>query len=171
MKAEQPLRPDEIETEAISTEELARLANAASTRSADEQAIRQELERSKTPTEGSAWPPILDEPRRRMDTRYADPATSHRPVVGPVLVAAKRGFRAAFQPFINEMLRRQVEFNEAILTSLAGIYEQVRVNARTQALWRDELMERLDALERKPSNEASTSRARSPKRKTKKTEY
>lgn len=143
------LRAEDLQTEAISEKELAELANEAGSEvpgDATEQ-LKRDLERSAAPVEVSAWPPILEEPRRMMDTRHADPATSHRPLVGPALVLAKRSFRAVFQPFINEMLRRQVEFNEAILTSLAGIYEQTRVNARTQALWREEIAQRIENLE------------------------
>jgi hypothetical protein len=101
-------------------------------------------ERAPTPRE---WPPLLQGPRNKKDTRYADPPSSHRPVVGPVLVLAKRAFRLAFQPFINEVLRKQVEFNEAILESLATLYEHQRESARAQALWRQELERRLARLE------------------------
>jgi hypothetical protein len=45
------------------------------------------------------------------------------------------------------VMRKQVEFNEAILDSLALIYEQQRENARTQAAWRKELNERLARIE------------------------
>jgi hypothetical protein len=109
--------------------------------------LRATLERTeRAPTEAQ-WPPILETPRQKKDTRYAEPATSHRPVVGPVLVLAKRAFRGVFQPFINEVMRKQVEFNEAILDSLALIYEQQRESARTQAAWRKEISEKLARLE------------------------
>lgn len=109
--------------------------------------LRTTLERTeRAPTEAQ-WPPILETPRQKKDTRYAEPATSHRPVVGPVLVLAKRAFRQAFQPFINEVMRKQVEFNEAILDSLALIYEQQREHTRAQAAWRQEISERLAQLE------------------------
>jgi hypothetical protein len=68
--------------------------------------------------------------------------------VGPVLVLAKRAFRGVFQPFINEVMRKQVEFNEAILDSLALLYEHQREDSRTQAAWRREVTERLTALEK-----------------------
>ena len=111
------------------------------------EALRSTLERTeRAPTEAQ-WPPLLETPRQKKDTRYADPATSHRPVVGPALVLAKRAFRGLFQPFINEVMRKQVEFNEAILDSLALIYEQQRESSRTQAAWRKELTERLAQLE------------------------
>jgi hypothetical protein len=114
--------------------------------------LRATLERTeRAPTEAQ-WPPILETPRQKKDTRYAEPATSHRPVVGPVLVLAKRAFRGVFQPFINEVMRKQVEFNEAILDSLALIYEQQRESARTQAAWRKEISEKLARLEQGPSS-------------------
>lgn len=117
----------------------------------DREHLRATLDRTeRAPTEAQ-WPPILETPRQKKDTRYADPPSSHRPLVGPALVLAKRAFRLAFQPFINEVMRKQVEFNEAILDSLALIYEQQRENARTQAAWRKELNERLSRLEKGPT--------------------
>jgi hypothetical protein len=130
----------------------------------DQDALRATLERTeRAPTEAE-WPPILETPRQKKDSRYADPPTSHRPVVGPALVLAKRAFRLAFQPFINEVLRKQVEFNEAILDSLALIYEQQRENARTQAAWRKELSERLAKLEQERPQPRKPRTAQPPKR-------
>ena len=130
----------------------------------DQEALRATLERTeRAPTEAE-WPPILETPRQKKDSRYADPPTSHRPVVGPALVLAKRAFRLAFQPFINEVMRKQVEFNEAILDSLALIYEQQRENARTQAAWRTELSERLAKLEQERTPPRKPRAARPPKR-------
>jgi len=109
--------------------------------------VRRLLDASERAPTSPEWPPILQAPRNKKDTRYADPPASHRPVVGPVLVAAKRAFRLAFQPFINEVMRRQVEFNEAILESLAIIYEHQQEGSRTQALWRQEMERRMARLE------------------------
>ncbi len=109
--------------------------------------VRRLLDASERAPTSPEWPPILQAPRNKKDTRYADPPTSHRPGVGVVLVAAKRAFRLAFQPFINEVMRRQVEFNEAILESLATIYEHQQEGARTQALWRQEMERRMARLE------------------------
>ncbi len=130
----------------------------------DREALRATLERTeRAPTEAE-WPPILETPRQKKDSRYADPPSSHRPVVGPALVLAKRAFRLAFQPFINEVMRKQVEFNEAILDSLALIYEQQRESARTQAAWRKELSERLARLEQVQPQPRKPRVARPPKR-------
>ncbi|MGE6762223.1 hypothetical protein ACQKGO_29715 [Corallococcus interemptor] len=101
------------------------------------------------------WPALLLEARAKADVRYVEPATSHRPLVGPVLVFAKRTFRGAFQPFINEVLRRQVHFNEAILDALTVVIENQREHARTQALWRRELDARLKQLEKDPPGPSS----------------
>jgi hypothetical protein len=109
--------------------------------------LRRKLSEERRPESPTAWPPLLQNPRDKMDTRYASVPTSHRPLLGPPLVLAKRAFRLAFQPFINEVLRRQVEFNEAILESLALVYEQMRENARTQAAWRKDVEERLQRME------------------------
>jgi hypothetical protein len=112
-------------------------------------ALREKLDTVEAPPPGMEWPAILQAARLKRDTRYADAPSSHRPVVGPVLVLAKRAFRLAFQPFINEALRRQVEFNEAILDALALIHEHQRVQAHTQARWRQEVEERLARLDAK----------------------
>ena len=114
------------------------------------EAVRRLLAASQRAPAETQWPPVLQNPRAKKDSRYAEPPTSHRPGVGPVLVLAKRAFRLAFQPFINEMLRKQVEFNEAILDSLALVYEQQREETRAQAAWRREVMARLAALEQPP---------------------
>ena len=125
----------------------------------DREQLRATLERTeRAPTEAQ-WPPLLETPRQKKDTRYAEPATSHRPVVGPVLVLAKRAFRGVFQPFINEVMRKQVEFNEAILDSLALVYEQQRESARTQAAWRKEVTEKLARLEQQGSSPAPKPKA------------
>lgn len=144
-----PSRKQSVES-AVSEEVLEAIEALPRPDARTEQALQDLFEKTKVPeASASAWPPILEEPRLRADSRYADPASSHRPLVGPALVAAKRSFRAVFQPFINEVLRRQVEFNESLLNSLAVIYEQVRVQAQTQVLWRRELEERLEQLETK----------------------
>jgi len=117
------------------------------------EALQAVLERTeRAPTEAD-WPPLLQAPREKKDTRYADSPTSHRPVVGPALVLAKRAFRGLFQPFINEVMRKQVEFNEAILDALVLIYEQQRESASTQAAWRKEMGERLAHLEKTRATE------------------
>lgn len=121
------------------------------------EALRKKLDTVQAPAPGLEWPALLQTARLKRDTRYADAPSSHRPVVGPVLVLAKRAFRLTFQPFINEALRRQVEFNEAILDALALIHEHQRVQAHTQARWRQEVEERLARLtgpEEVPGREA-----------------
>jgi hypothetical protein len=113
-------------------------------------AVRRLLATSERAPAETEWPPILQAPRAKKDSRYVEPPSSHRPVVGPVLVTAKRAFRLAFQPFINEVLRKQVEFNEAILDSLALLYEHQREESRAQTAWRKEVLARLAALESAP---------------------
>lgn len=123
------------------------------------EALRERLKLSERPATDAAWPQVLQAPREKKDTRYAEPATSHRPVVGPVLVLAKRSFRKLFQPFINEVMRRQVEFNEAILDALAHIYEQQQERARAEARWREAVDARLKKLE-----QSQRGQPRGPKR-------
>lgn len=70
------------------------------------------------------------------DTTKGFPPQSHRSF-GSALVAAKRGFRFAFQPLINEAFSRQKIFNHRLLDALAAL------RAEQQAL-----ENRLGALER-----------------------
>lgn len=142
------MRAEDLLTREPSAETLAdEAARLPSVPEATLEEVRRLLEVSKRAPSSPEWPPVLQAPRNKKDTRYAEPPSSHRPVVGPVLVLAKRAFRLTFQPFINEIMRRQVEFNEAILESLATLYEHQRESARTQALWRQELERRLARLE------------------------
>ncbi|WP_186001879.1 MULTISPECIES: hypothetical protein [Corallococcus] len=117
--------------------------------------LRRTLAASLRAPSAGQWPALLLEARSKADVRYVEPATSHRPVLGPVLVFAKRSFRGAFQPFINEVLRRQVHFNEAILDALTVVIENQREHARTQALWRREMEGRLKQLEKDPPGPSS----------------
>ena len=143
------MRPDPLLAASPLHERLAHAADALPAPEPHQQeALRRLLEASVRAPPETQWPPLLETPRTKKDSRYADPPSSHRPLVGPVLVTAKRAFRLAFQPFINEVLRKQVEFNEAILDSLALLYEHQREESRTQAAWRREVMARLDALQR-----------------------
>ncbi len=159
------MRPEDLLTTAPAAERLAEEAGRLPEPPPEQvESLRRLLDASQRAPAETEWPPILQAPRSKKDSRYVEPPTSHRPVVGPMLVTAKRAFRLAFQPFINEVLRKQVEFNEAILDSLALIYEHQREESRTQTAWRREVMARLAALERatpeqKPSEQVPPERA------------
>ena len=145
------MRPEDLLTSAPTPERLAAEAERLPEPSPEAlEAVQRLLTASRRAPAETEWPPLLQAPREKKDSRYAEPPTSHRAGVGPVLVAAKRAFRLAFQPFINEVLRKQVEFNEAILDSLALVYEQQREESRAQAAWRKEIAARLAALEQGP---------------------
>ncbi|XXF80659.1 hypothetical protein P2318_13175 [Myxococcaceae bacterium GXIMD 01537] len=142
------MKADELLTTGTIARAIAEEAERLPRPTAEElEAVRERLKLSERPAADAAWPQVLQAPREKKDTRYAEPATSHRPVVGPVLVLAKRTFRGLFQPFINEVMRRQVEFNEAILDSLALIYEQQQERARAEMRWREAQEARLRRLE------------------------
>src|SRR5262245_26673405 len=114
-----------------------------------EQALReldQQLE-SLQDVPATDWPMYLREPREKVDVRHPEPPTSHRGLVGPAVIAVKRAFRFVFQPLINEMLRQQVEFNEAILGAVVQIHENLQQHLRNQALWAQEVEKRLERLE------------------------
>ena len=151
------MRPEDLLCASPTPERLAQEAAGLPEPSAEQVAALQQLLTAarRAPAE-TEWPPLLQTPRTKKDSRYAEPPTSHRPGVGPVLVLAKRAFRLAFQPFINEVLRKQVEFNEAILDSLALVYEQQREESRAQTAWRREVVARLSALEKPPAPRGDT---------------
>jgi hypothetical protein len=70
------------------------------------------------------------------DTTRGFPPQSHRSF-GSAVVAAKKGFRLAFQPLINEALARQQIFNHRLLDALAALRaEQQALDARLAKLER-----------------------------------
>jgi len=145
-------------------EELERLLEALPTPPAQKlETLRQDFALAQTPMAAPAsleWPPLLQEVQAKADVRYADPPTSERPVVGPALILAKRAFRLVGQPFINEALRKQVEFNQAIIAGVGQLYETLQQHVRNQGLWRAEVEARLQHLEREQQEAASSHRER-----------
>ncbi|MBZ4414762.1 hypothetical protein K8640_41760 [Myxococcus sp. XM-1-1-1] len=143
------MRAEDLLTRAPSAETVARETQKLPEPSDEaRESLRQVLEASARPAVTTPWPALLTEARGKMDSRYAGPVTSHRGgVTGPALVLAKRAFRLVFQPFINEALRKQVEFNESILDALATIHDVQREHARTQATWRQDVERRLARIE------------------------
>ncbi|NOJ77035.1 hypothetical protein [Myxococcus xanthus] len=143
------MRPEDLITRAPTAEAVARETQQLPTPSDEAQeALRQTLDAAARPPAPAPWPALLQEARGKMDSRYVEPATSHRGgLTGTALVLAKRAFRLTFQPFINEVLRKQVEFNESILDALATLHDVQREQARAQAAWRKELERRLAKLE------------------------
>ena len=111
--------------------------------------LKRALDASRDATQAPSWPPFLQAARDKVDVRYAGPPTSERPLVGAALVFAKRIFRLFGQPFINEALRKQVEFNQEILAAAVQLHEQLQQQARSHALWRAEIERRIEQLESK----------------------
>ncbi|QSQ14753.1 hypothetical protein [Myxococcus landrumensis] len=143
------MRAEDLLTDAPSAEAVARETQKLPEASTEAmESLRHALESSTRQATPAPWPSLLLEARGKMDSRYAGPVTSHRGgISGPALVLAKRAFRLLFQPFINEALRKQVEFNESILDALATIHDVQREHARTQATWRQEVERRLVRIE------------------------
>ncbi|MCE9672704.1 hypothetical protein LY474_33335 [Myxococcus stipitatus] len=143
------MRADDLLTDTPTASAVAEETRKLPTPSAEaSESLRRVLESSARPATPAPWPALLQEARGKMDSRYAGPVTSHRGgLSGPALVLAKRAFRLLFQPFINEALRKQVEFNESILDALATIHDVQREHARTQAQWRQEVDRRLARIE------------------------
>jgi hypothetical protein len=89
------------------------------------------------------------------DTTQGFPPQSHRSF-GSALVAAKKGFRLAFQPLINEALSRQKIFNHRLLDALAALRaEQQSLDARLAAIERGK-------APRKGAPRRAAARVRSP---------
>jgi hypothetical protein len=158
------VRPEDLITRAPTAEAVARETRKLPTPSEEaRESLRRALEASARPPTPAPWPALLQEARGKMDSRHAEPATSHRGgLAGPALVLTKRAFRLAFQPLINEVLRKQVEFNESILDALANILDAQRESARAQAAWRQELDRRLARIE--AASGLTESKAPSPAR-------
>lgn len=93
--------------------------------------------------------PALIRLKAHVDARLGLPTKSHRPTVGSLVVAAKRGFRGTFQPFINEILDRQTRFNEELLgwgRALSEDIEQLDRNVTHLQLQTELRIGRLEAL-------------------------
>jgi hypothetical protein len=75
-------------------------------------------------------PPAAAASLRRLaelrDVKVGLPITSHRKApIGPILIAAKKAFRILCQPFINELLRKQVIFNEESLNWAKAVHQEL----------------------------------------------
>ncbi|WP_338865414.1 hypothetical protein [Myxococcus stipitatus] len=166
------MRAEDLLTDAPSAEAVARETEKLPEVSAEtRESLRRALESSAQQATPAPWPTLLLEARGKMDSRYAGPVTSHRGgISGPALVLAKRAFRLLFQPFINEALRKQVEFNESILDALATIHDVQREHARTHATWRQDVERRLARMEEaaraRGSHEATDTEAALPRAST-----
>jgi hypothetical protein len=62
------------------------------------------------------------------DAAQGFPPQSHRKL-GAAVVAAKKGFRLALQPFINETFARQNLFNRRLLDTIAALHAENRALA------------------------------------------
>ncbi|MFP2913299.1 hypothetical protein ACLESD_51525 [Pyxidicoccus sp. 3LFB2] len=158
------MRPDDLLTRAPSPEAVARETRKLPQPTEEaREALRRSLEAAASPPTPAPWPALLQEARGKMDSRYAEPATSHRGgLAGLALVVSKRAFRRVFQPFINEALRKQVEFNESILDALATLHDVQREHSRTQATWRQEMDRRLARIEAAAERAAARGRDDAP---------
>jgi len=86
-------------------------------------------ERSANPSPGeSPVEALLASLSEDADAAQGFPPQSHRKL-GAAVVAAKRGFRAALQPFINETFARQNLFNRRLLDILAALHAENRALA------------------------------------------
>jgi hypothetical protein len=142
------MRARDVVSEDPSAEELERLSAGLERGEQGVEALRRLFEKAEATVAREGWPPFLQRARDLVDARRGPGPTSHRKLVGPALVLAKRGFRASFQPFINEVMQAQVRFNEAILDALAQVHDELAQHLENQALFRARVEERLEKLER-----------------------
>jgi hypothetical protein len=85
-------------------------------------------------SQGEPFAVLLRSLSEDADTAQGLPPQSHRKL-GNAVVAAKRGFRLAFQPFINEALSQQKQFNRRLLDILAILHaENQRLTERVKEL-------------------------------------
>jgi hypothetical protein len=91
---------------------------------------------------------ILEALQKLADVRVGLSITSHRKgPVGPAIVLAKKSFRSAFQIFINELMRKQHQFNETLVKLVRVIYNDINsVDSATLAM-RAGLQERMRRME------------------------
>lgn len=96
------------------------------------EAVAEEPPRLATPVDSFAV--LLRSLSEDADTSQGFPPQSHR-ALGGAVVAAKRGFRLAFQPLINEALSRQKLFNRRLLDILSVLHvENQRLSERVKEL-------------------------------------
>ncbi|MHB8418515.1 MAG: hypothetical protein ACYDCL_10595 [Myxococcales bacterium] len=93
-----------------------------------------EAEIPRTPTARDLFGELLRALASDADASRGFPPQSHRSF-GSAVVAAKKGFRLAFQPLINDALSRQTTFNNRLLDALAALHaEQQALAARIERL-------------------------------------
>jgi hypothetical protein len=83
---------------------------------------------------GSAVELLLSSLSEDADVAQGFPPQSHRKL-GSAVVAAKKGFRLALQPLINDAFARQKVFNRRLLDTLAALHSENRaLEARLKRL-------------------------------------
>lgn len=71
--------------------------------------------------------PILKRLNELKDVRLGLPISSHRKApIGPLMVATKKSFRLLFQPVINELFRKQAQFNDELLGWAHAMYRDLK---------------------------------------------
>jgi hypothetical protein len=142
------VRPEEIRTEEPKPSEIVKLIDELPEPNADEvRELKQRLESLKD-VPIADWPAYLRAAREKVDARHSSVVASHRPVIGWAVVLVKRAIGLALQPLINEVLRKQVEFNQAILAAVVQIDDSLQQHLRNQSRWNEEIEARLERLEK-----------------------
>ena len=142
------MRPEEIRTEEPKPSEIVKLIDELPEPDAKEvHELKQELEALKD-VPIADWPAYLRAAREKVDARHSPVAASHRPMIGWAVVLLKRTIGLALQPLINEVLRKQVEFNQAILAAMVQIDHDLQQHLRNQSLWNEAIEKRLERLEK-----------------------
>ena len=82
------------------------------------------------------------------DAKMGLPITSHRKgPVAPLLVGLKKGFRLLFQVFINELMRKQSQFNDAAVNLFYVTYRDIQALQSSALSMRTGLRDRIRQLE------------------------
>lgn len=126
--------PDSFLSQAMS-EEISRLRSAGKFSQEDQAAIR-ELSFSVTRTGFSTSPERMELLRRLCQLYSADvrplPPTSHRRLIGPFIVLAKRLFQPIIYSIFGRVLRNQSEFNAATISLLTDLCNDARRGADSE---------------------------------------
>lgn len=96
--------------------------------------IEQLAERAENEPATSVIATLLRSLAEDADVAQGFPAQSHR-VLGGAVVAAKKGFRLALQPLINDAFARQKVFNRRLLDTIAALHAENQIlEARVKTL-------------------------------------
>ncbi len=91
---------------------------------------------------------VLNRLGRLRDARTGLPISSHRQRIGPAIVAGKKALRLALRPLIDELLRKQADFNEDALLVIRTLVFDIKSLQDAALASQQNIEERLRRLEK-----------------------